>query len=175
MAVNIKVKQGSIQKAMDQIRKMSDEYEGKIKETVHEGARSIESKARQNHTKNGSRVQGDLVRSIQAEYDQAKPSANVHVGVYYAPYVEFGTKSKAEIPTGLGDYAAQFRKGHDGKFEQLLKAIEKWASKKGLPKEAAYPIARQIAREGSEPHPFLFPAFDEMRGKIIQRLKKIPI
>ena len=39
-------------------------------------------------------------------------SASVTVPVSYAPYVEFGTGTKVNIPKGLEDYASQF-KGKD--------------------------------------------------------------
>ena len=61
----------------------------------------------------------------------------------YAPYVEFGTITKVEIPAGLEGYAAQF-KG------------------KGIKKTG-----------GMRARPFLFPAFRANLPKIIDRIQKI--
>jgi hypothetical protein len=40
----------------------------------------------------------------------------VYTDVKYAPYMEFGTKSKTEIPPGLEGYAMQFK----GKASRLI-------------------------------------------------------
>jgi HK97 gp10 family phage protein len=62
---------------------------------------------------------------------------------YYAPYVEFGTKTKVDVPAGLEDYAIQF-----------------WSGKR-------------FARGGNRAQPFFFPAIFAVRPKMIERIKNI--
>jgi HK97 gp10 family phage protein len=47
--------------------------------------------------------------SILAQADRSKLKAQVEVGMHYAPYVEFGTGGKVNVPNGLEDYARQFK------------------------------------------------------------------
>ena len=94
-------------------------------------------------------------------------------GSSYAPYVEFGTGSKASIPQGLEGVAAAYKGSKGGTFKQMIDELKNWCRKKGIPESAAYPIALKILREGVRPQPFFFaPAFKEFRElkKRIQRL-----
>lgn len=116
---------------------------------------------------------GNLRRSIVTTKAKASDLvATTQVGVMYAPYVEFGTKSKVDIPAGLESYASQFR-GKTGSFKDLLANIERWVKLKGLPSESAYHIALKIARHGTEARPFLFPAFNDELPKLEPKLIKI--
>lgn len=89
---------------------------------------------------------------------------SVSANVFYAPYIEFGTKKKARIPSDLQTVAAQFKSGNGGSFKDLLAAIEKWVRKNGIrgvgkkttQKQVAFLIAVSIARNGIKPHPYFF-------------------
>lgn len=91
---------------------------------------------------------------------------------YYAPYVEFGTRSKTQVPAGLSAYAAQFKGKGRGDFNDFLKAIKLWCRRKGIDEKAAWPIAISILNEGTAPQPFLFPSYENERPKLIERLKQ---
>lgn len=107
---------------------------------------------------------------------------SVSANVFYAPYIEFGTKKKARIPSDLQGIAAEFKGGKGGSFKDLLAAIEKWVRKNGIKEvsgkkaaavrskgrykrvkrragtysAAAYWIALNIAKNGIKPHPYFF-------------------
>ena len=89
----------------------------------------------------------------------------------YAPYVEFGTGKKAEIPAELSDFAAQFKGGTGESWDKGLEEVKKWCIRKGIPKEAAYPIFVSILRNGVEAQPFLYPAFKAGRKLLIERVE----
>lgn len=113
----------------------------------------------------------------------------------YTPFMEFGTKKKARIPTELQDYAKQFNlKGPNIGFDAFLKTIAAWVRRKGISGRysvktrrrvggksdqaiedlsVAYPIAVSILRNGVSPHPFFFAPYFEEQPKIIERVKKI--
>jgi HK97 gp10 family phage protein len=121
---------------------------------------------------------------INVKYDTGRLRASIHTSnpsyltytvssnVKHAPYIEFGTKSKVSIPSGLESYASQFR-GGGGSFTDLVESIEGWTRRKGIAQEFAYPIALKIAREGISASPFLFPAYEAQKKKIMQDLKKV--
>jgi phage gpG-like protein len=50
---------------------------------------------------------GQLKTMIQ--FDVNSKGATILVPVSYAPYVEFGTGTKVNVPKGLEDYASQFK------------------------------------------------------------------
>jgi hypothetical protein len=113
----------------------------------------------------------------------------------YAPFMEFGTKSKAVIPAELQEFAKQFNQsGPKMKFAEFLLLIAAWVRRKGIAgkysvktkrrlggkatKDAedtavAYPIAVSILRKGVKPHPFFYAPYLEEKPKIIVRVKKI--
>lgn len=111
----------------------------------------------------------------------------------YAPYVEFGTGGKVDAPKEWSTYARQFKgKGGGGNIDDFLLNIAEWVRAKGITGrysvktrrrlgnsisqleedlEAAYPIFLSILRNGSRPHPFLYPAYVTGVKKIIQDVK----
>ena len=52
--------------------------------------------------------------------------------VYYAPYIEFGTRSKVKVPAELNDYASQFKGKKRGDYYDFLNAILDWVKRKGI-------------------------------------------
>lgn len=108
---------------------------------------------------------------------------SVSANVFYAPYVEFGTKKRVDIPAGLQDIAAQYKgaKAGSGDFKALVLAIEKWVKKNRIKtvgdkdakavkagkysetkrraktySAAAFWIALSIIKNGIKPHPYFF-------------------
>jgi hypothetical protein len=53
-----------------------------------------------------------------------------------------------------------------------LSAIQKWTQMKGLPEEAAYPIARKIGRFGIKPFPTLISPFYKRQNELKDLLTK---
>ena len=91
----------------------------------------------------------------------------------YAPYVEFGTGSVADIPAEWSSFALQF-KGATGKgWDNGLEEITRWCIKKGIPEEAAYPIFMSILESGVIATPFLYPAFKEGRKLLVKRVTQV--
>src|SRR5690606_21598388 len=93
----------------------------------------------------------------------------VFVGMEYAGFVEFGTKTKVQVPPEMQEVANQFRnkKLSQGKFKE---AIASWMSNKGIPKEALYPIMAKIMNIGINPKPFLYPSFKEVtKGNKVEK------
>lgn len=115
---------------------------------------------------------------------------------FYAPYIEFGTKSQVSVPSELTAFAAQFKggTGAKGSFDDFLLVILDWVHRKGIAGrfstkskrrvgnkntqlqedfEAAFPIALSILRKGIKPHPFFFPPFLIEKPKIINNIAQV--
>jgi hypothetical protein len=91
----------------------------------------------------------------------------------YAAFMEFGTKGFVDIPSGLQQYAAQFRgKGRTGN-RKLKDVIYEWCRRKGIPKERWWFIYRQIRDNGVKPHPFFFPSVFAFRPQIVKNVIKL--
>lgn len=117
--------------------------------------------------------QGRLRASIRPIMSKNRLSVRVWTNVEYAPFVEFGTKSKVQIPAELSQLAAQFKQPGVGNFDEFLKDIKQWCRKKGIPEQAAFPIAMKLINVGQKPQPFLYPAFKKHRDKYVQALKQL--
>ena len=110
--------------------------------------------------------------------DNTKFIYSIGTNVKYAPYIEFGTGGKVNIPAGFSSYASQFKGKKGGKFKEMVLAIMEWVQKKGIAsgkqsKSVAYAIAISILRKGLRPQPFLIPAFEAEKPKLKNKIKEI--
>lgn len=116
---------------------------------------------------------------IEESRDNNKFLFGVGSSARYAPYVEFGTGGKVSIPVGFESYASQFKGKTNGTFKDMVLALTDWVQKKGITgkggnaRSAAYAIALSILRKGMRPHPFLIPAFEQEKSKLLERIQKI--
>jgi len=122
--------------------------------------------------------EGRLASGLKMEMPtKQKMFGQVFNDVEYAPYVEFGTKSKVFnsplITSELRKFAQRFRGHRGGTFAELEKRISEWASSRDIPQSKVWYIAVQIARNGVDSRPTLYPAFDNARYKAIRKLKQI--
>ena len=95
----------------------------------------------------------------------------------YSAYVEFGTKTYVKVPKGLESYASQFRGKGKGNLS-LFEAIKQWLKRKSglsgkeLDRRARW-VAFIIAKKGIKPQPFFFPAYFNIRPKLLKNIKHI--
>lgn len=117
----------------------------------------------------------------------------------YAAYQEFGTRQfaaayVATLPAEWQEFAAQYKGSGSGSFEDLLRRIKRWVLDKGITPDngttlggtsvsigkqskpmsqdqLAYLIARKIATVGIIARPFLIPAVEDNKVKLITNLK----
>lgn len=120
---------------------------------------------------------GTLRQSI-GHREIAPLSYEVFVGTFYAPFIEFGTKSKAQVPAGLEDVASQFRGQKGSGALSLIEAIKGWVIRKKIATEkkangVAFVIARSIYRNGISPRPFFYKHITPVRTKLFSRLNQI--
>jgi HK97 gp10 family phage protein len=163
------IKVQGLDKAIKALEKYDREVVADTVKAMNTAMINVHSEAVRKAPTNDGRLKSSIVMTRAKQSDL---TSKVIVNANYAPYVEFGTKSKVDIPQGLEQYALQF-KASGGNFADLLDSIELWARKKGIPQEAAYPIARKIANEGVSAQPFLFPAWEKERPKFEKAVKEL--
>jgi hypothetical protein len=91
----------------------------------------------------------------------------------YSAYVEFGTGGKVKVPNEWQELAIQ-AKGKTGKsFDDFLDNIKDWCRLKRIDEKFAYPIAVSILKNGIEPRPFMFPAFQKLKKNFKKEINAI--
>ena len=122
---------------------------------------------------------------------------SVYSELSYAPYIEFGTGKKVfkikgggEVPSKYRAYAAKFKGKGRGDYYDFLNAILDWVKRKKLAQITnsytgrkntskddlilvAETIAWHILKNGIPAQPFLIPAYDEERPKLIKRIQQL--
>jgi len=88
-----------------QLRKFNSKKTEKLKKVTKVAIHSIASGARRRCPRHHSR----LYTSIKPLISDTGLSGRVWTNVEYAPYVEFGTITKVDVPIELTEYALQFK------------------------------------------------------------------
>lgn len=109
-----------------------------------------------------------------------KLSSTFGASANYASFVEFGTRKfaaayVATLPPDWQSFANQYRGVGNGTFQEFVLSLMGWCKRHGISDKAAYPIALKILRNGLKPQPFLYPAFNKNKDKLINDLKAIKI
>lgn len=154
-----------INKAGGLPRELREEFAGE----VEDAANHWETLA-----KNAAPVdQGLLQQNIKAEF-VSDLEWNITAGQEYAPFQEFGTKSKVNIPAGLEAYAAEFKgQGSKGGRFDLQKLLFAWMDRMGIPDDKQWLVYISIVVHGIKPHPFLFPQEAIIEPEFIGHLQNI--
>lgn len=157
------------------LAKASSEIKNEVAAEIKIAAMEFESLAKRSASEFGDR--GTLRQSI-GHRKSGPLTYDVFVGTFYAPFIEFGTKSKAQVPAGLEDVASQFRGLKGSGSLSLIEAIKGWVKRKGIATgndldRVAFLIARSIYRNGIKPRPFFYKHTTTVRTNLMNRLKNI--
>jgi HK97 gp10 family phage protein len=165
---------------MNELFEKFDKFDAKIKNSLKDEVNASALKIQSDAKKNAPVNLGSLRNSIYLKEmsDNTKFIYSIGTNVKYAPYIEFGTGGKVNIPAGFSSYASQFKGKKGGKFKEMVLAIMEWVQKKGIAsgkqsKSVAYAIAISILRKGLRPQPFLIPAFEAEKPKLKNKIKEI--
>ena len=114
-----------------------------LKKFLTKAAITVEGRAKLKSPVDTGRLRSSITHKIEKE------RALVGSNVFYAPYVEFGTRPHFP-PVG---------------------ALATWARRHGF--ASPWPLAVAISRRGTRPHPYLGPALEESRGDVDRFLKEM--
>lgn len=90
----------------------------------------------------------------------------------HSGFVEFGTRTKVQIPSGLQEYADVIIKSASSSLS-AKEAIFAWCKRKGIDEKAWYAIYLSVMRVGINPHPFFFKQVDRVKPSLIANIKKV--
>lgn len=132
-----------IRDVLDGINASKEEVEKAAKDAVSITAFNIERKAKDAAPVRDGKGGGGLRAGILIEDHEEKGIVERTVGVRarYGPYVEWGTRTKVDVPAELRDYAIR------------------WKVSTNNPPGSGMPA-----------RPYLFPAYFEERGKLVERI-----
>jgi len=116
--------------------------ESKILDVLNKYGVEITSDIQNILQNNNAIASGDLYRSI--DYKIVQKKGEYKLVISYADYGEFVLKGR-----------------RPGAKPPPFAPIMKWCQFKGIPKEAAYPIAKSIGKKGIKPLNFIFPFFSK--------------
>jgi HK97 gp10 family phage protein len=140
--------------------------ETKMKQSITKACMLLERAAKQN-AQGLSEGDGTLAGSISSRIDDL--SGVVYTPLFYAPYVEYGTGIEAEGGKGRQDVPWVYveHSGNEGGSqrsytEQEARQTVAMLREKGLAAHMTY---------GQKPQPFMRPALDDNRQKIVEILK----
>jgi HK97 gp10 family phage protein len=165
---------GNLSDVLKSLHTLEAKVQQDIKDEINASALNIQSKAKRLAPVN----LGQLRNSIYLKEKSVKGGYVFTIGsnASYAPYVEFGTGGQVKIPAGFDELADSFKGKKGGKFQDMVEALTLWVKRKGIgggkDKSIAYAIAISILRKGMRPQPFLIPAFEMEKPKMINNIKK---
>lgn len=185
--MGVKVK--GLDKLLVDINNLPKKIQAEVDYEMSQSATTIALRAAEKVPVDEGRLKGAIKEDISQPLTKY-----VTVNLDYAPFIEFGTKKKVQIPSGLESYAAQFKKKMPGTFELLVDRLTDWVRRKGIAgiystktkkrlgnylnkaiqdRQVARQIAIRIAKNGIKAQPFLFPAFFDEEPRLIKRLQDI--
>lgn len=154
----------------------------------------VEQAAKQLAPKDESRLAGAIFQQ------PGRLSSTIGCSVEYASFLEFGTRRYAaayvsSLPADWQSYAATTKgKTGRGTMDDFIQAIMAWVQRKGIGafktksgnvsqsasshaamQQAAYWIAINILQNGIQPHPYIYPAFEFYRPKLLAELNEIKL
>jgi hypothetical protein len=120
---------------------------------------------------------GTLLRSITYN-KKADLQYTVSANVFYAPFIEFGTKSKFNPYPGTEEFASQYKGAKGSGTLRLIDAIKGWVKRKRIAtgKEVdrvAFLIARSIYKNGISAKPFFFKQITPVRNNLVQNVTRV--
>lgn len=166
---------GNLSEVLKRLDTLDAKVQQEVKDEISASALNIQSGAKRLAPVNF----GQLRNSIYLKEQKVQKGFVFTVGAKasYAPYIEFGTGGKVSIPAGFEDLASGFKGKKAGTFKDMVQALTLWVRRKGIgggkDKSIAYAIALSILRKGIRPQPFLIPAFQAEKPKLIKNILNV--
>jgi HK97 gp10 family phage protein len=163
------------EKLFAKFKSINEAAQQDVKNEFNASALNIQSTAKRLAPVNFGNLRNTIV--LEQIGDTSNFVFTVAAKAKYSPYVEFGTGGKVSVPSDYVEYAAKFKGKKGGTFKEMVDALILWVQRKGISgkndKSTAYLIARSILRKGLRPQPFLIPAFEQEKPKLLKRIKQV--
>lgn len=156
-------------------KSLSDKSKAEVRNEFAASALNIQSNAKKNAPVNLGNLRNSII--VDQSGDNSNFTFIISAKASYSPYVEFGTGGKVSVPSSYAEYASTFKGKNKGKYKEFIEALILWVRRKGIgsgnDKSTAYVIARSILRKGIRPQPFMIPAYEQEKSKLLNRIKQI--
>ena len=155
------------------LNKLTTALKEDVSNEINASALKIENQAKRLAPVNFGQLRNQIALTKDSEL-----TYTVAANASYSAYVEFGTGPQVNVPADFKSYAQQFKGKSGGKFKDMVEALTLWVKRKGIgngknDKGLAYIIALSILRKGMRPQPFLIPAYEMEKPKLIKNLNKL--
>jgi HK97 gp10 family phage protein len=190
---NITFELKGLNEVLNNFKQLDKKIQKQVKDEINASALKIQSDAKKLAPVNFGKLRGSIFLTKISNQNEIIYSVGTNLN--YAPYVEFGTGGKVSVPAGYEDYAMQFKGQKSGTYYDFLMAIVEWIKNKGIRAgvyniktkrrignksqkfdedvRMAERIAFSILKKGIRPQPFLLPAFEQEKPKLINRLENV--
>jgi hypothetical protein len=166
-----------LNEALVTLKNYPKEVQQEVKAEILASVQTISAKQKRLAPKD----QGGLVLSMGFDSEESTTAVNytLFANSEHAAYLEFGTKSKVNVPLELQQIAQQAMGPGLSSSLTAKQAIFAWVDRLGLGEKAKYPIYIEIIKRGISPYspfgrtPFFFQPFFDERGKLLQRITVI--
>lgn len=167
-----------LDQTINKLGKMSASVKTEVNGALNAFGLNVEQDAKQLVQANSSDT-GQLAGSISYRTENMK--THVIAAVYYAAYVEFGTRKfateqVAKLPPDWAAYAGTFKgkNAQSGSFHDFVIRMIKWAQSTGkIDPKYAYLAALKIIKNGVKARPFMYPSVNKNLPIFIEDLKDI--
>ena len=158
-------------KLQSKISKLPKDLQEEVVEEIHSWGNDVNSEQQSLISQQKIVDNGALRQNTKAIPDNN--GVTLISNVYYAPFVEFGTGAKVNVPAELNEYALQFKGKGKGNFRDFVKALEVWLKRKGGNPKFAFIAALNIIKNGQEARPYFFPPYLRRRRQLIKNIQEV--
>lgn len=125
------------------------------------------------NAKRDAPVDQSILRSEITEFKFRELTWKVVSQAAHSGYVEFGTKSRVQIPAGLEEEAAKIKAQKSQSSLGAKEAIFLWCKRHGIEQKAWYPIYISIMAKGIHPRPFFFKQIAVIEPILVKQITAI--
>lgn len=150
----------------NKLKKLPTEVKREVDDVVQDAGATWEDLAKQAAPTDQGRL-----RSAITSKSNGLMKSEVVSPVEYSAYIEWGTKTRVNVPSELQSYAAQFRGGKGA--GDAKRFIYEWMNRVGVPPERQWIIFISIITKGIHPHPYFFIQRPIVEKQLIGDIKHI--
>lgn len=146
---------------------------GRIPQNVTEevdGVMSIAANDYVNKAVADAPVDQGILKNEISSFKEKELTYVVVSGAEWSAFIEFGTRSRVQIPSDLTAYAAQFKNAKISSGDAKQRIFD-WCKRVGLPEKAWYSVFINVMTIGIYPHPFFFKHRDEVYKQLLEDIK----
>lgn len=155
-------------KGLDKIIKKFGAIPKNVKEET-DGVFAIAANDYVNRAVSDAPVDQGILKNEISSYKEKDLTYVVVSGAEWSAFIEFGTRSRVQVPSDLTAYAAQFKGGGiSGKGAK--QKIFDWCKRVGIPEEAWWSVFINVMTIGIHPHPFFFKHREEVFKQLLKDL-----